>query len=324
MSLHTLRFSRIMPRYGMPTNTQPSTAGLPRPLPSEEEGLSQRSSKPSTAATASLVLSIVSMFCIGPIAAIPAIIVGIYALVDSRSSKQKSGSIAVAIAGIAVGVVVCLVYGSLIGVLVSAINDTENETADNTEIAMPADINQSPTIDSEQSETPSEESDISASFVDHTTEYRIDKITVVDIEVPPRSSLETELRRQIDASAKERRRLLLQTSVPGCRPCLGVAAALTDPKMQAALADIRLVRVDARRYHRDLDALGIDPSVVPSFFLLDRSLRNPSNGTNGGEWHDDTADNIAPVLDAFLRGKLNTKSQPSQKPYGSQQGGTIL
>ena len=96
-----------------------------------------------------------------------------------------------------------------------------------------------------------------------------------------------------------------------CRPCLGVAASLADPKMQRALEKVRLVRVDVSDFRDDLLQLGMTAKLVdlmPTFILLDVDL-SPLDAVSGGEWDDDTADNIAPVLNQFARGTLTKRRE---------------
>jgi hypothetical protein len=79
--------------------------------------------------------------------------------------------------------------------------------------------------------------------------------------------------------------------------------------MQTALAGVRLVRVDGILFHEDLDALRVPHDDIPGFFLLAPDL-TPRDGIDGGEWGDDIAPNIAPVLGAFVRGKYAVRRSP--------------
>jgi hypothetical protein len=129
----------------------------------------------------------------------------------------------------------------------------------------------------------------------------VGKITVID-EGKATASLSEELARQRAEAAKEHETLMLMTTATRCDPCRGVDGALSDPLMQTALARVRLVRVDTEVFHEDLEGLRIPHDKVPGFFLLALDL-TPRDGINGGEWDDDIAANIAPVLGAFVREK---------------------
>jgi len=148
-------------------------------------------------------------------------------------------------------------------------------------------------------------------------------ITVVDVALGV-ASLSNELRHQHAEAVAHGERLLLETtsSASSCAPCQGVAASLSDPRMQSALDHVRLVRVDREPFEEDLAELEIPSKPLPGFFLLDSNLR-VSDGINGGEWEDDVAANIAPVLDRFVRGAYNGKRRSPWKKL-PRPGGTVL
>ncbi len=147
-------------------------------------------------------------------------------------------------------------------------------------------------------------------------------ITVVDVALGV-SSLTNELRHQhAEATAHGERLLLETTSGSSCEPCKGVAAALSDPRMQTALDHVRLVRVDREPFEEDLAELEIPSKPFPGFFLLDSNLR-VTDGINGGEWDDDVAANIAPVLGPFVRGTYTGKRRTPWKKL-PRPGGTVL
>src|SRR5205823_14047509 len=68
------------------------------------------------------------------------------------------------------------------------------------------------------------------------------------------------------------------------------------------------VRVDREPFEEDLAELEIPSKPLPGFFLLDSNLR-VTDGINGGEWEDDIAANIAPVLGPFVRGAYNRSEE---------------
>ena len=79
--------------------------------------------------------------------------------------------------------------------------------------------------------------------------------------------------------------------------------------MQDALRGVRLVRIDLRVFQQELLTLQLPARLYPAFLLLDESIR-PRDGIHGGEWGEDIAANIAPVLDAFLRGTYRRRKHP--------------
>ena len=79
--------------------------------------------------------------------------------------------------------------------------------------------------------------------------------------------------------------------------------------MQRALARVRLVRLDTAEFDVDLAELRVPHEAIPGFFLLAPDL-TPRDGVDGGEWGDDVAANIAPVLGPFVRGTYEKRKQP--------------
>ncbi|MEJ7734975.1 MAG: DUF4190 domain-containing protein [Polyangiaceae bacterium] len=130
------------------------------------------------------------------------------------------------------------------------------------------------------------------------------------------TSLRDELAKQRLEAEVAKETLLLMTTSARCEPCAGVARSLADPQMQTALVKTRLVRVDIAVFRDDLEALRVPYDSIPGFFLLGVDLA-PRDGINGGEWGEDIAANIAPVLGAFVRGKYTErKSKFNALPGG--------
>ena len=140
-------------------------------------------------------------------------------------------------------------------------------------------------------------------------------LTVVDVGVSAKS-LADELKRQLGLAKAAKQTMLVMTTRNVCGPCRGVDRSLADPQMQAALSDVRFVRVDVDVFAKDLDKLSMPRHVFPSFFLLapDLWIRD---AIDGGEWGDDIAANIAPVLGPFVRGTYNKRVDPWHEPAGA-------
>ncbi len=144
----------------------------------------------------------------------------------------------------------------------------------------------------------------------------VGKVRVVDLgsdSVSLRRTLENQKR----LAEAEHERLLVYVVAPNCLPCNGFMLGLPDARLQAALAGVRLVRVDAAVFGAELVALGIPIEALPGFALLGESLR-PRDYVHGGEWDADIPENIAPVLDAFLRGKYATRRHRFHNPRPDQ------
>jgi hypothetical protein len=134
-------------------------------------------------------------------------------------------------------------------------------------------------------------------------------ITLADIS----GDFEAELDNQRTLAAAAGETLVLWLVVPGCKPCDGVAAALTSKEAQKALAKVRLVRVDRDDFQVELDRLGIPTEKIPGFALLD-SQRHARDFIHGGEWDADIAANIAPVLGKFAHGRYLKRRHPWRGP----------
>ncbi|MEP7121481.1 MAG: hypothetical protein ABJE95_11245 [Byssovorax sp.] len=148
-----------------------------------------------------------------------------------------------------------------------------------------------------------------------TTTIARDAVTVIDVGVDARS-LADELTKQRAAAQEAHQTMIVMTTLASCGPCTSVFEALPDPRMQAALTRVRLVRVYADVFRDDLDQLEIPSVNFPGFFVLGPDLR-PRDGIDGGEWDDDVPENMAPVLEAFVRGTLTKRRTPWQALPGS-------
>jgi len=126
-------------------------------------------------------------------------------------------------------------------------------------------------------------------------------------------ALETQLLSELKASAKAGERLVLWTVTSDCEPCDAVGRSLSDPRMQRALAKVRLVRANAAAFPEELRRLGIAIDVVPGFTLLDARGRVLDH-IHGGEWDADIPGNIAPILDKFVRRSLTQRRHPWARP----------
>ncbi|MEO8900596.1 MAG: DUF4190 domain-containing protein [Polyangiaceae bacterium] len=130
-------------------------------------------------------------------------------------------------------------------------------------------------------------------------------LTLADIS----DDFETELDKQRRAASAGGETLVLWLTVTGCKPCDGVAAALTSPIAQKTLAKVRFVRVDRDEFQVELERLGIPTEKIPGFVLLD-AHNHPLDFIHGGEWDADIAANIAPVLGKFVHGSYPHRRHP--------------
>lgn len=265
-----------------------------------------------------LAFGIASVFCIvpGPVLGIVAIGLGILARAEIARSQGRLGGAGLAAAGVAMGTFSFVVFAGLVGAYLAAARHAPAAELPVTPSSPPVVASPAPTPAAPAPEAP----DAGApTFATASTVTSVGKITVVDV-APGVASLSRELQDQRVAAAAHGERLLVQTTKPsGCIPCDGVAAALGDARMQKALAGVRLVRVDVDVFGEDLEDLKIPVPLIPGFFLIDASL-HVTDAIHGGEWDDDVAANIAPVLGPFLRGTYTKRRDPwraTPRPTGT-------
>ena len=134
---------------------------------------------------------------------------------------------------------------------------------------------------------------------------RLGTLTLADIA----GDFEAEVAKQRALAQVGSETLVLWLVVPNCKPCDGVAASLTSPAVQKAIANVRLVRTDRDEFQIELERLGIPTEKIPGFVLLD-SRNHARDFIHGGEWDADIATNIAPVLGKFAQGRYAPRRHP--------------
>lgn len=133
-------------------------------------------------------------------------------------------------------------------------------------------------------------------------------LTLVD-PGPGAETLETLLREERARADAERQKLVVWVSSPEFPSCNGVSVALRDPRLQRALAGVRMLRLDVNDYYVELTRLGLPVKVIPGFALMTPEGR-PLDYVNGGEWDADVPENIAPVLGNFIHGRYTRRRHP--------------
>lgn len=136
----------------------------------------------------------------------------------------------------------------------------------------------------------------------------VGSIHLIDL-APEDGLLQKQLAAELTSAERENQKVVLWTIRRDCKPCDGVAASLTDRRMQRALTKVRLVRVDVRDFAVELERLRVPLHSVPGFSLLGPESR-VLDYVHGGEWDDDIAANIAPVLSEFVRGRYLKRRHP--------------
>ncbi|WP_437594544.1 DUF4190 domain-containing protein [Sorangium sp. So ce1000] len=266
----------------------------------------------STLAVSSLVAAL-----FGPLGAIAAIAFGWAARREIEQAPAVRRGYALASVGLSLGVLLTLCWSSAIGFGIwmwktNHSGETASTLPEGEASPEPAST-ASPSMPPPDAPPPAAQQGGNAPA--HTTHRRVGGVSIVDIGVDV-SVLSEELAKQRAEAYAQGEKVLVMTTSDPCEPCRGVDRALSDPLMQTALRSVRLVRVDIDLFKEDLDQIKMPRRLYPGFFLLSPDL-SPQDGINGGEWDDDIARNIAPVLGAFVRGQYTTRRQPWHPLPGS-------
>ena len=233
-----------------------------------------------------LVLGVLSMTCMGFLAGIPAIVIGAMSRKEiDRSQGALTGG------GIAAGGIVTGLFGTGISLIVlvtllsgaiEAINPGEPRT----------------------------ESPLRVPIAAGTRSYG--SLDVVDLDT--KAKLKTQIAAIAKAASDKNRTVMLQTYVRSSKECAEVAAALPDTRMQRALTNVTLIRVDVDAFEAELRAMRVETGSAPWFYKLDENAR-PTDAISADEWDANIPENMAPVLGDFARGALGSRRSPS--PVGT-------
>jgi hypothetical protein len=245
-----------------------------------------------TKAVVSLVLGILSLvatFCwLGLPLGIPAIVFGTLAHRDIRRSDGMAGGRALATTGIVLGALGSTIFVGWVGFLVYAMVQSTATTA----IPAPPPV-LPPTA---------------ATTAPVTPPGGWGRIHVVDLHASA-TPLRTQLADEVKAAKAASETVLVETTASSCTSCLEIARAMREPALQGVLASVRLVRLDVRELGGELPSMGMHEPALPWFYVLD-GHGDVRDAISADEWDDNDAESIAPVLDAFLRGKLRSRRRP--------------
>lgn len=262
-------------------------------------------------AVASLVLGILSMVCcMGALTGIPAIILGALSKRDISRSGGALGGEGLAIAGMITGglstlgtIAYAIFYIALIGTAVA------------TSPSYPTYAPPPPAYYPPPTPTTTSTATSGGTYTPIPTPGAI---RVTDLKHSG-GSLRTQIAIEF-ASAKEHGdKMLVITTQEDCASCDEVFATFPDPMMQRVLADVSVVRVDVDEFRNDLAGMSMDKPGLPWFFVFDDTM-TIVDSISGDEWADNTAENVAPVLEKFLKGTYKKHGtggvlpSPSAKP----------
>jgi hypothetical protein len=227
------------------------------------------------------VMSVVGSVCgVGLSLGLPAIILGALAHRDIRRSGGVAGGGGLATAGIVLGSVGSILFVVWLGIVAFAVLGSSSPTASLLPHA-PA--------------TPGPA----------TAPARAERGPVVELHAGG-GSLRTQLASQVTAAHRAGQMVLVETSMKSCDPCAEIDQAAPDPAVQQAMSDVRWLRIDVGEFRTELAGLRMNEPTVPWFYLLD-SRGQPRDAISADEWDDNVAENIAPVLGAFVHGRLQPR-----------------
>lgn len=129
-------------------------------------------------------------------------------------------------------------------------------------------------------------------------------LEVVDLDAtrPLRAQLS-----EIVARAPRGRTIMIQTYAKSSSACMAVDAALPDHRMQRALANVTLVRVDLEEYRMELSTMKVETRTAPWFYKLD-AKGEPVDSLSADAWDANIPENMAPALGKFVH-----KSAPRRR-----------
>ncbi len=262
----------------------PPQAPWPPPVPFGPPPAPPRPPQKETKAAASLalgVLSVAGAICgVGLTLGLPAIVLGALAHRDIRRSGGTAGGGGLATAGILLGSFGTLLFGLWVAVVAVAFFQPGqaarafSPTPPDSPVSAPATL-------------PAAAS------------------PVVELHTSG-GALRAQLASQASSAQRAGESVLVETSTASCDPCSEIAQAMPDPSVGTALAKVRLLRIDVGEFRSELAGLRMNEPTVPWFYLLD-SRGQPRDAISADEWDDNVAENIAPVLGAFVHGKLQPR-----------------
>ncbi|HEY6461453.1 MAG TPA: DUF4190 domain-containing protein [Polyangiaceae bacterium] len=237
------------------------------------------------------ILSLLGTFCwLGAPLGVPAIIFGVLAHRDIRRSEGLAGGGGMATTGMTLGSIGTLLFIGWMGFL--------GYTAFATSKAVPVATAVPPVLPPTTTATSTATVPPGGWGAIHVVDLRASS-------TPLRAQLATE-----EAAARSTgETVLVETTARACSACGEIARAMRAPALQMVLSKVRLVRVDALAFAHELPSTGMNESALPWFYVLD-ARGETRDAVSADEWDDNDAEDIAPVLEMFLEGKLGARKHP--------------
>lgn len=276
---------RPLSPYGGPSHPPQAPLQAPPP-PSVRSAALLEPARSDHRATGALVLGVLSMTCLGFLAGIPAIVLGAMSRKEIDRSQGALSGRGIAAGGIVTGLfgtgISLIVLVTLLSGVIESVNPPEPRTASPLRVPVAA----------------------------GTRSYGSLDVVDLDTKTPLKGQI-TEIAR---VAASKSRTVMLQTYVRSSKECAEVAAALPDTRMQKALTNVTLVRVDVDAFEDELKDMRIETESAPWFYKLDANA-HATDAISADEWDANIPENMAPVLQDFAKGALGSRRTPS--PVGT-------
>jgi hypothetical protein len=238
------------------------------------------------------ILCLVGTFCwLGVPLGVPAVILGALAHRDIRRSDGMLGGSGMATAGIVMGSLGSLVFACWIAFMAFAFFRATTATPAVPPVAV------APTAPAATT---------SPALVPPGGWGRIH---VVALHPSASQTLRAQLADEARAAKTAGESVLVETIASSCAACVEIARAMPEPELQAALSSVRVVHVDVDEFGLEAASLHLHTPALPWFYLVDMH-GDPRDGVSADEWDDNDADEIAPVLQAFVLRKLPARRHP--------------
>jgi len=134
----------------------------------------------------------------------------------------------------------------------------------------------------------------------------------MDLDPDAKETFHRQLADEYKRAQAAKQTVIVMTSARWCTVCREFEDAMTDPRMQSALANVSIVRVDIDDFDAELKSEGMLEQTLPWFYKVDATLR-PIDAISAGEWDENIPENMAPVLKSFVSGTLRARKSPSSR-----------
>ncbi len=278
------------PGYPGPPVGPPPGPGYPPP------NMGYRAPQPTEGkAVTSLVLGLLSIFCFGIFSGIPAVVVGFLSRRDIARSGNTLGGGGMAIGGIVTGALGSIMSLATFGMMIFGMVAAGRAASSFTPPSIPPPM---PPVGS-------------AAPVART----VGVVEIVEAHVGA-GPLRDQLLDARSSAVMASKSFLVEIRAKWCgATCSSLDAALLDPRMQRALRDVRIFRIDVDDFGSELAGLSMLTQAIPYFYKIDAAA-TVEESLSADAWDDNTAANMAPVFDDFLRGG-------GARDAGAAHGGTL-